>query len=44
MKTIKPMTLLVILLATITLFGCQSVPMGQQSDVAIVDAKGRAHV
>jgi len=44
MKTAKKAILLSILSATIVTTGCQSVPMGQQSEVAMVDPKGRGHL
>ncbi len=44
MKIAKKAILLSILSATIVTTGCQSVPMGQQSDVAMVDPKGRGHL
>ncbi len=44
MKKLKQAILLSILGSTIAVTGCQSVPMGQQSDVAMVDAKGRGHL
>ncbi|MCP3851479.1 MAG: hypothetical protein GY694_14730 [Gammaproteobacteria bacterium] len=44
MKTANKAILLSILSATIATTGCQSVPMGQQSDVAMVDPKGRGHL
>jgi len=44
MNKAKKAILLSILSSTLVVTGCQSVPMGQQSDVAMVDAKGRGHL
>ncbi|MCU7835832.1 MAG: penicillin-binding protein activator LpoB [gamma proteobacterium symbiont of Taylorina sp.] len=44
MNIAKKAILLSILGSTIAVTGCQSIPMGQQSDVAMVDAKGRGHL
>lgn len=44
MNTAKKAILLSIIGSTMIVTGCQSIPMGQQSDVAMVDAKGRGHL
>ena len=44
MNTAKKTILLSIIGSTMIVTGCQSIPMGQQSDVAMVDAKGRGHL
>ncbi|MCW8931040.1 MAG: hypothetical protein OQL19_12475 [Gammaproteobacteria bacterium] len=44
MNLAKKSILLSILAATVVTTGCQSVPMGQQSNVAMVDPKGRGHL
>ena len=44
MNMAKKVILLSILGSTMFSVGCQSVPMGQQSDVAMIDPKGRGHL
>ncbi len=44
MKTVKKIIMLSVLGATIIMAGCQSVPVGQQSSVSMVDPKGRTHL
>lgn len=44
MKIAKTTTLLALIGSSVILAGCQSIPMGQQSDVAMVDPKGRGHL
>jgi hypothetical protein len=44
MNFAKKAILLSLLSSTIAVTGCQSTPVGQQSDVAMVDAKGRGHL
>ncbi len=44
MKFVKKALLFSLLGSTLVVTGCQSVPMGQQSGVAMVDAKGRGHL
>lgn len=44
MKIVKKAIMLSMLGVTIVLAGCQSVPLGQQSNVSMVDPKGRGHL
>ncbi len=44
MNFAKKTILLSLISSTIAVTGCQSVPVGQQSDVAMVDAKSRGHL
>lgn len=43
-KLVKSTLIFSMLGASVIMTGCQSVPIGQQSDVAMVDAKGRGHL
>jgi len=44
MKLIQKTILLSIISSSVILSGCESLPMGQQSGVSMVDAKGRGHL
>lgn len=43
-KTVKKTLLFSLFGTTVIMAGCQSIPMGQQSNVALVDAKSRGHL
>ncbi len=44
MKIAKKAILFSLISSAVIMTGCQSIPMGQQSGVAMVDAKGRGHL